>query len=112
MKKYAVQNRVYLCPLMLVQSMIMSKWKGRIIWALLRHEVLRYGELRSGINQLEKISDKMLIESLKELELDGIVNRKSFDVLPPKVEYSLTKQGQKLQPVWQMLWDFGATYKI
>jgi DNA-binding HxlR family transcriptional regulator len=112
MKKYKINKIVYSCPLLLVESIIMGKWKGMIIWALLEHKVLRYGQLKKGIDLMQKVSDKMLIQSLKELERDGIIIKKIFNVSPPKVEYSLSEIGLKLKPIWKSLWKFGELYEI
>lgn len=92
--------------------MIMSKWKGRIIWALIEHKTLRYGQLRAGIEALVPVTDKMLIQSLKELEADGIVARRDYNQVPPRVDYTLTKRGQQLEPIWRQLWKFGEQYKV
>ena len=60
------------------------------------HEILRYGELK---RLLSPITHKMLSTQLKELDKDGLVNRKEYQQLPPKVEYSLTQIGRDLEPV-------------
>lgn len=112
METYKINDREYNCPLILVQSMIMSKWKGRIIWALIQHKKLRYGQLRAGIQELIPVTDKMLIQSLKELEADGIVVRHDYNTVPPHVDYALTKRGQELAPIWRQLWKFGEQYKV
>ena len=61
-----------------------GKYKGRILWHLHWSKVMRYGELRK---LMEDISTKMLTQTLRELEQDGLVNRKSYNQVPPKVEY-------------------------
>jgi DNA-binding HxlR family transcriptional regulator len=68
------------------------KWKGLILWAL-RSEAHRFAELRRVV---EGISEKMLIQNLKEMEADGIVKRKDFREVPPRVEYAMTPFGQSL----------------
>lgn len=60
------------------------------------HEVLRYGELK---RLLTPITHKMLTTQLRELEKDGLVTRKEYQQIPPKVEYSMTKMGRDLQPI-------------
>lgn len=69
-------------------SIIGGKWKMIIMFWLIEHDVLRYGELKRCIGQ---ISDKILNNQLKELERDGIITRKEYPQIPPKVEYSLSK---------------------
>jgi DNA-binding HxlR family transcriptional regulator len=64
----------------------MRKWKAVLLWDL-REEVKRYGELKK---LHPKITHKMLTQQLRELEEDGIIHRKVYAVVPPKVEYSLT----------------------
>ncbi len=77
-------------------NMIGGKWKLRIIYLLAFHEVLRYGELK---RLLSPITHKMLTMQLKELEKDGLVHRKEYQQIPPKVEYSLTQMGRDLKPI-------------
>ncbi len=91
-----------------VVDMIGGKWKLRIIYILAFHEVLRYGELK---RLLSPVTHKMLTTQLKELEKAGLVNRKEYQQVPPKVEYSLTQMGRDLEPVvkeihtWIMRYD-------
>lgn len=75
----------------------------------LRDGAKRYGELKKI---LVGINDKMLSQVLKELEKNGVVNRKVFDVVPPKVEYSLTKEGKKLLPVMQLMSNWGEKFEV
>lgn len=72
-----------------------GKYKGRILWYLHEHKILRYGELKKILNG---ITTKMLTQTLRELERDNLVNRKVFLEVPPKVEYSLTTAGEELIP--------------
>jgi len=73
-----------------------GKWKPVIIWLLLLNEVMRFNELDKSING---ISQKMLSQQLKDLNKLGIITRKSYPVIPPKVEYRLTKKGKSLKLV-------------
>ncbi|MBT2506132.1 helix-turn-helix transcriptional regulator [Streptomyces sp. ISL-98] len=70
-----------------------GKWKALILWALNSHGTLRFGELK---RQVPGVSEKMLIQQLRELESDGIVHREVYPEVPPRVEYSLTEMGQGL----------------
>jgi len=82
------------CPVDFAFQRIGGKYKGRIIW-FLKDDVLRYGELR---RKVEGISPKMLTQALKELETDGIIDRKVYHEVPPHVEYNLTASGRQLIP--------------
>lgn len=83
------------CPIDYGFKRIGGKYKGRILYYLYEGEVLRYGEITRAISD---ITTKMLTQSLKELESDGLIHREMYHVVPPKVEYSLTEQGKKLIP--------------
>ena len=113
MNKYKIFGKEYACPLQLTLSVLMGKWKGIIVWMLLyESEVARHGEIKRGINAVAKITDKMLIQSLRELESDGLIERKVYPIVPPKVEYKLTKQGLLLKPIIDELEKFGMLYEI
>lgn len=92
-----------------VVGMIGGKWKLRIIYMLASHEVLRYGELK---RLLSPITHKMLTTQLKELEKDGLINRKEYHQIPPKVEYSMTKMGSDLQPIVKEIHNWISKYDI
>lgn len=77
-------------------AMIGGKWKLRIIYMLASHEVLRYSELKRLVSG---ITHKMLTQQLRELEHDGLVFRKEYQQIPPKVEYSMTDMGRDLKIV-------------
>ena len=83
------------CPVTFTLSRIGGRWKPLIIYQLMSG-TKRYGELKRVI---PNISEKMLIQHLKELEADKLVHRKAMPVLPPHVEYSLTDQGKELMPI-------------
>lgn len=80
-----------------------GKWKILILWHL-RSEAKRFSELKRLIPE---ISEKMLIQQLRELEKDGVVNRTVLSDIPPKVEYSFTDYGRSLIPVLKALCDWG-----
>lgn len=92
-----------------VVNMIGGKWKLRIIYVLAFYEVLRYGELK---RLLSPITHKMLTAQLKELEKDGLVNRKEYQQIPPKVEYSLTQMGKDLKPTVREIHNWITKYDI
>ncbi|MCF6404987.1 helix-turn-helix transcriptional regulator [Chitinophaga filiformis] len=81
-----------------------GKYKGRILWYLHIHKVLRYGELRKSIID---ITTKMLTQTLRELEEDGLVHREVYHTMPPRVEYTLTPSSQELIPFINHLRQWG-----
>jgi DNA-binding HxlR family transcriptional regulator len=88
----AVRRKDYCCGLEAALQVVGGKWKVLILWSL-RSESRRFGELR---RQIPGISEKMLIQHLKEMEVDGIVTRKDYKEVPPRVDYALTSFGQSL----------------
>lgn len=82
-----------------------GSWKTLIIYHLFSAPVMRNSELRRAI---PGVSQKMLIQQLRDLERDGIVTRTVYPEVPPKVEYRLTDQGRALQPALQALQDWAA----
>lgn len=95
------------CYFQLATMIIGGKWKPKVLFHLSGSSVARFGELRRGIFG---ISEKMLIQSLKELEKDGLVHRKVYREVPPKVEYSLTEMGRSFIPVLNAMFDWGKSY--
>lgn len=95
------------CPVEYTASIIGNKWKIIILRDLLTG-TKRYNELTRSV---VGISAKVLTENLRELESDGIVERKVYPVVPPKVEYSLTDKGNELKGVLDMMKAFGEKYK-
>ena len=97
------------CPLEYGLEIFGGKWKSRIICVLAAKEVLRYSELRK---EMGNITDAVLASTLKELLASQIVTRRSYDEIPPRVEYSLTEKGQSVVPILQSIcrWS-GAFYK-
>lgn len=89
-------------------SLIGGKWKMIIIYLLSHHKVVRYNELRRLIG---KITYKTLSVQLKELEADGLVIRKEYPQIPPKVEYSLSEKGQSLIPIMDAMCNWGVNHR-
>jgi len=87
------------CPITATIGVIGGKWKPPIIWLLLQGP-LRFGELH---RRMGGIALKVLSRQLKELESDGIVTRKAYAEVPPRVEYSLTPKGQSLHKAMTLL---------
>ena len=84
------------CPAERAVYFLGGKWKIRILFSLLNNKKVRFGELKK---ELKTITQQMLSKQLKELESDGIVNRKVIQIMPPKVEYSLTEFGLSVMPI-------------
>ena len=95
------------CPLEYGLEIFGGKWKSRIICVLAAKEVLRYSELR---REMGKITDAVLSVTLKELIADDIVIRKSYDEIPPRVEYSLTDKGSSVVPILQTICQWSGAY--
>ena len=95
------------CPVEYTASLIANKWKILILRDLLIG-TKRYNELTKSI---VGISAKVLTENLRQLESDGIVVRKVYPVVPPKVEYSLTNKGSELKPIFDLMNEYGNKYK-
>ena len=86
------------CPLEYGLAIFGGKWKSRIICVLSANEELRYSQLR---REMYNITDAVLATTLKDLIEDGIIDRKSYDEIPPRVEYMLTQKGKSVVPILQ-----------
>lgn len=93
-------------PLAATINLIGGKYKSLILWKLINGK-LRYSELRKAV---PCATPKMLTQQLRELESDGLIQRKIYPVVPPKVEYSLTPLGKTLVPVLNTMYVWGDTY--
>lgn len=94
------------CPVKTTASLIGSKWKTMIIYHLLVG-TKRFGELK---NHIGDISQKVLTQNLRDMENDGLITRKVFAEVPPRVEYSLTDTGRSLHPVIKAMNIWGIDY--
>jgi len=95
------------CPVATTVQLIGSKWKLLIIRNLLAR-TWRFNELQKS---LEGISQKVLTESLRSMERDGIIKREVFPEVPPHVEYSLSEIGESMRPIIQAMEEWGMKYK-
>ena len=90
------------CPVGAFQKMISGKYKLRILWDL-KDGPRRYGEIRSGLLRgaagTQAIAPRMLSRELKALALSGLITRKDYRLVPPKVEYRLTQKGRSFIPI-------------
>lgn len=104
-EKNTCGNELKNCPLHKTMKVIGGKWKILILWTL-QGERLRTSEIK---RRLPGISQKMLIQQLRELEQDNIVLRKVYPVVPPKVEYYLTKKGVEVKSLLLLMEKWGRT---
>ena len=99
------------CPVAAFQKMISGKYKLRIVWDL-KDGPLRYGEIRSGLLRgaegTQEIAPRVLSRELKALTQSGLIERKDYGVVPPKVEYRLTRKGRSFVPVISAIRKWGA----
>jgi DNA-binding HxlR family transcriptional regulator len=89
----AARRGPYFCGIDAAMDVVSGKWKSLILWELAEHGVRRFAQLRRG---LPGVSEKMLVQQLRELEEDGLVHREVFPEVPPRVEYALTEDGVSL----------------
>ncbi|MED3564342.1 winged helix-turn-helix transcriptional regulator [Bacillus xiapuensis] len=102
-----MQDKTFNCEKELTLSVIGGKWKMLILWHLGREGTKRFGELKA---LMPGITQRMLVNQLRELEEDLIVNREVYPVVPPKVEYSLTEHGKSLMPILESMYQWGKNY--
>ena len=95
------------CPVATTVQLIGSKWKLLILRNLLVRP-WRFNELRKG---LDGISQKVLTDSLRSMEEDGIITRTVYPEVPPRVEYALSELGESMRPIIESMEDFGNYYK-
>ena len=94
------------CPVSATLALIGGKYKALILWHLSEGK-LRYSELQKRI---VGATAKMLTQQLREMEADQLIHRRTYPVVPPRVEYSLTELGKSLLPVLVAMRDWGAEY--
>lgn len=98
------KDHPYGCSVEATLSVIGGRWKPVIIFQLLQNDVLRFGELKKAI---DGVTQRMLTNQLRELEKDGIVSRKVYAEVPPRVEYSLTDYGRTLEFIMLAMREWG-----
>jgi DNA-binding HxlR family transcriptional regulator len=108
-KRRAIRAKpVFSCAVEAAQQVIGGKWKAIILWHLSAAEVpCRFGELR---REIPNATEKMIVQQLRELEAAGIVRRRIFREVPPRVEYSLTEEGKELRQSLEPLCAWGERY--
>jgi len=95
------------CPIETTLDVLGGKWKSMVLHRLL-YGTMRFGELKRLI---PPVTQRMLTRQLRELERDGVIHRKVYAEVPPKVEYSLTSVGLSLKPILLMMSDWGEQYQ-
>lgn len=89
-------------------SLISGKYKPVILYCLMEYEPVRFNQMQ---RYLGRVADKTLSQNLKELERDGLIRRKMYPEVPPRVEYSLTERGSSLVQVLDRLCDWGLEHR-
>lgn len=106
-KVMKIRNKEYTCTIELTLDIIGGKWKPLILWHLGVGGTKRFSEIKKA---LPGITQKMLTQQLRELEADGMISRKIYPQVPPKVEYSLTEEGLSLMPILNTMCKWGKEY--
>ena len=107
MNNEKINDNLPACPVETTLMVIGNKWKVLIIRDLLTG-TKRFGELKKSIG---KVSQKVLTTQLRDMEEDGLISRKIYTEVPPRVEYSLTELGKSLQPILNAMLQWGTEYK-
>lgn len=107
MENISTAEKLPACPVETTLTLISDKWKVLILRDLLPG-TKRFGELKKSIGH---VSQKVLTAQLRQMEQSGLVNRKVYDEVPPKVEYSLTDVGYSLKPILDAMWTWGEEYQ-
>lgn len=106
-KEKVMEKTLPACPVETTLMLISDRWKVLIIRDLM-DGTKRFGELKKSIGS---ISQKVLTSNLREMEADGLVNRKVYAEVPPRVEYTLTDTGYSLKPILDAMVEWGLEYK-
>ena len=107
MENISTAEKLPACPVETTLTLISDKWKVLILRDLLPG-TKRFGELKKSIGH---VSQKGLTAQLRQMEQSGLVNRKVYAEVPPKVEYSLTDVGYSLKPILDAMWTWGEEYQ-
>ncbi|WIM38198.1 winged helix-turn-helix transcriptional regulator [Paenibacillus sp. PK4536] len=101
-----IEDKSDMYTIAFTQNILSGRWKYFILWYLKGH-TRRYSDIKAFLGDLSQGS---LSKQLRELEKDGVIKRKVYPVVPPKVEYSLTEKGTKLMPILDAMESFGKAY--
>lgn len=107
MKDQIIQKNLPACPVETTLMLIGDKWKVLILRDLMPG-AKRFGELKKSIGS---VSQKVLTAQLRDMEENGLINRRVYAEVPPKVEYSLTELGKSLKPILDSMQSWGEEYK-
>lgn len=102
------KNELPECPVATTVQLIGNKWKMLVIRNLIYNGKQRFSDF---LKSIPAISKKVLTDNLRALESDGLIERKVFAEVPPRVEYSLTELGISLRPIWDAMEAWGTDYK-
>ncbi len=97
------------CPVTATMQVLGGKWKAILINAIYLTSPARFGELKRSV---KGITQSMLTQQLRELEDDGLISRKIYAEIPPRVEYTLTEFGLTLSPIMQSMAKWGEEYRM
>ncbi|MGL5296830.1 MAG: winged helix-turn-helix transcriptional regulator [Culicoidibacterales bacterium] len=100
-----MKKLVVTCELEITLQVIGGKWKPLILYYLIEEGTKRFGEI---VAYIAHASPKTITNQLRELERDGIIQRKIYPEVPPRVEYTITEKGMSLYPILQQMCDWGA----
>ncbi len=101
------RSRIHACPVETSLEILSGKWKPRVLWKLRQEGVVRFSRLQRG---MPDVTPKMLTQVLRELERDGLVTRKVYAEVPPRVEYRLSSLGESLVPILDALAEWGLAH--
>ena len=107
MNETSAKKELPACPVETTLTLIGDKWKVLILRDLMPG-TKRFGELKKSVGN---VSQKVLTAQLRAMEERGLVNRKVYAEVPPRVEYSLTELGKSLKPILDAMWAWGEAYK-
>lgn len=107
MEDQTAKKELPACPVETTLMLIGNKWKVLVLRDLLPG-TKRFGELKKSIGN---VSQKVLTAQLRDMESNGLINRKVYPEVPPRVEYSLTELGQSLKPILDAMWNWGEEFK-
>lgn len=102
-----IRGKEYNCTIDLIMDIVGGKWKFPILWLLIMDDCQRFGEIKK---YCVNISAKVLSQQLKELEQDDLIIRKSYDEMPPRVEYSISEYGKTVLPIMRQMHEWSVGY--
>ena len=105
----SVEKALEVCPVEVAVAVLGGSWKLSIVKELLERGTLRTAQLHRSI---PLVSERTLTRQLRELEQDGIIDRKVYPQVPPRVEYSLTDIGETLRPIVEAMNEWGTIYTL